>query len=157
MPAATAVRIELLGLAPLPPDLDPDDEGRVYGSAITTCRDALTGVAQRLGVRPLHRFASTESDLWDELAEEVMARSEDERDAEAEIQQLLNERGDWHDAEDGLHTVRSLIAHFESASPREIVCGAVAAGDLLFDLRAVELILAAAADRERGFRLAIGG
>lgn len=156
MPAATAVRVELLGLAPLPPDLDPDEEGRGYGVAIARCRDALTAVAQRLGVRPLHRFASTESDLWDELAEEVMARAEDERDAEAEIQELLNERGDWHDPEDGLHTVRALIAHYETDGSHEAVCGGAAIADVLFDLRALELILGETAERERGFRLALG-
>ena len=157
MPVATAVRVELLGLAALPPDLDPDEEGRGYGLALAECCDALTKLAQRVGVRPLHRFASTESDLWDELAEEVMARADDERDAEAEIQELLNERGDWHDPEDGLHTVRALIAHYDTEPPHAVVCGSTGAGELLFDLRALEMILAQAAGKERRFRLAIGG
>ena len=157
MPDATAVRVELLGLVPLPPDLDPDEEGRGYGLALAECRDALTAVAQRLGVRPLHRFATTESDLWDELAEEVMARAEDEREAEAEILELLNERGDWHDPEDGLDTVRALMAHYESAPPREAVCNSSSVADVLFDLRAIEMILGEAAAKQRGFRLAIGG
>lgn len=157
MTVATVVRVELLGLAPLPPDLDPDDEGLRYGIALAECRDALTAVAQRLGVRPLHRFASTESDLWDELADEVMSRADGERDAEAEILELMNERGDWHDPEDGLHTVQALIAHFAAQAPRTIVCGPSTAQDLLFDLRALEMILAQAADKDRGFRLAIAG
>ena len=156
MPLATAVRVELLGLAPLPSDLDPDEEGRGYGHALAECREALTGVAQRLGIRPLHRFATTESDLWDELAEEVMARAEDEREAEAEIQELLNERGDWHDPEDGLETVRTLIAHYESASTDADVSASSSAEDVLFDLRAIEMILAEAARKERGFRLTVG-
>ena len=157
MPVATAVRVELLGLAPLPPDLDPDDEGLRYGLALADCCDALTAVAQRLGVRPLHRFASTESELWDELADEVMARVDDERDAESAILELMNERGDWHDPEDGLHSVQALITHYESASPQAPVGGPHTARDVLFDLRAVEMILTQAAKRERGFRLAIGG
>ena len=155
--AATAVRVELFGLAPLPSDLDPDEEGRGYGIALASCCDALTAVAHRLGIRPLHRFATNESDLWDELSEEVLARAEDEREAEAEILELLNERGEWHEAEDGLETVRALIAHYDSRPAGEIVCDSARVEEVLFDLRALELILAQAVHRERGFRLFVGG
>lgn len=155
--AATAVRVELLGLAPLPSDLDPDEEGRGYGIALATCCDALTAAALRLGIRPLHRFSTNESDLWDELSEEVLARAEDEREAEAEILELLNERGEWHEAEAGLESVRALIGHFELRPAAETVCGTATVEDVLFDLRALELILAGAVDRERGFRLFVGG
>lgn len=155
MSVPTRVRLELLGVAPLPSDLDPDEEGLTYGTALTDCRASLTTAAQRLGVRPLHRYQSDEDALWDELEEEVMRRAEDEREAEQEILSMLDERGDWHDAEDGLDTVKALIQHLEQDAAEAPVANGCRTRDVLWDLRALETILRDAQARGRRFRLSI--
>lgn len=151
------IRLELRGLAPLPSDLDPDEEGLTYGRTLEDCRACLTSAAQRLGVRPLHRFVSDESSLWDELEEEVMRTAEDEREAEQELLSLLDERGEWHDAEDGLDSVRALIRHLEQNGAGNPVASGWRTSDVLWDLRALEAILVEAHDRGRRFRLTNGG
>lgn len=156
MSAPTRIRLELLGLAPLPADLDPDEEGLAYGTALTDCRACLTSAAQRLGVRPLHRFEDDENRLWDELEEEVMRHAEDEREAEQEILSLLDERGAWHDAEDGLETVRALIRHLEQEGEGTPPANGCRPSAALWDLRAVEAILEDAHERGRRFRVSVG-
>lgn len=152
----TRIRIELLGLAPLPADLDPDEEGLTYGSALTACRACLTAAAQRLGVKPLHRFEDDEDRLWDELEEEVMHQAEDEREAHQEILGLLDERGAWHDAEDGLETVRALVRDLEERDRGPELANGCRTRDVLWDLRAAEAILQNAHERSRRFRLSVG-
>lgn len=155
MTAPTRIRIELHGVASLPPDLDPDEEGLDYGRALTAARSCLTSLAQRLGVRPLHRFEDDENALWDEMEEDVLRRAEDERDAEAELLGMLNEMGEWYDAGQGLETVSAMIDHFEEQDPGTPVAGTTAR-DVLWDLRAVEAILGDAHRRGRRFRTVIG-
>ena len=154
MKSPTRIRIELHGIAPLPSDLDPDEEGLGYGRALTDCRARLSELAQRLGVCPLHRFEDDESALWDELEEDVLRDAEDEREAEQQLLGMLDEHGAWYDAEDGLATVRTLLEHLEREDPEGSMSNGSRTRDAIWDLRAVEAILHDAHDRGRRFRLA---
>ncbi|HUF26525.1 MAG TPA: hypothetical protein VMM18_06025 [Gemmatimonadaceae bacterium] len=158
MPVHTRIRLELTGLAQLPPDFDPDEEGFVYGKAFASCQAALTEAARRLGVLPLQRFSTNELDLYDEIEHDVMRELEDDDEANEEIENQLNQRGNWHDAEDGLHTLVTLIAHFENGVGAETeLAGGWRVRDVLWDLRAFESILEAARANNRRFRIAVGG
>lgn len=109
----------------LPAHFDPKNEGLNYGLALPRMSDELDALAERLGVRPISAFLD-DSDMLD--------------DDEREEFGLPPAKPKWEPVEDGLRTIRALIAALEADGRPD---------DELWDLRVSERILSSAKSGER--------
>jgi hypothetical protein len=118
----------------LPRELDPDDEGFVYGGAVARVWGALHKLAAQLNVTPLKSFE------WQDW--------ENEEDDDA---------GPWYDSSEGLRTVTHLLDSLRQNAPQHLGPN-LTQQDLeavIWDLRAYELILKEAQTRGDPFRILI--
>jgi hypothetical protein len=129
MSRALAVVLEDGRTCELPMEMDLKNEGLIFGSNLPVASMLLEDIAEDLNITPLSTFIKEED------------YEEDEEEAEANIK--------WHDPKQGLETVQKLfsylLAHPElDKSPEGIHW-------VLWDLRAIELILRDAVERNTQF------
>jgi len=127
------------GACDLPPELDPMDEGLVYGNNVPGPWDSLASIAEELSLTPLTAFESPD----------------EEGDEEVE------DSGVWHDPADGVRTVSGLLQFLRESSPERLkkyFDEQFIAQNLEFviwDLRAYEVILTKAQQENDPFRIGI--
>jgi hypothetical protein len=93
----------------------------VDGKALARAEEALSAICKRIGVKsPMNFFSQNPGDLADMLGEEILDMPPEQ----------------WFEAEDGLQTVRPLLAHLTTGAE---AIGAVAA--VIEDLRQCERVL----------------
>ena len=109
----------------LPRDLDPKNEGLVYGQNLPRMAHELDALAEELGVRPISAFLD-DADMID--------------DDEREELGLPPAEPKWESVEDGLRTIRALIASLTADRRGD---------EELWDLRVSERILSTAKSGEK--------
>lgn len=127
-----AIILEDEGVCSLPSDMDLKNEGLIFGNNLPVADVLLEDIALELGVIPLSAFMK------------------DEEDDEDEVEELQgNEK--WYDPKQGLDTIEKLFSYLlaypqADKSPE-------GAWWLLWDLRALELILRKAVQKQTRFYL----
>lgn len=125
-----AVILEDEGACSLPSDMDLKNEGLIFGNNLPVADVLLEDIALELNITPLSAFMKDEEDYEDE-GEELPCNSQ------------------WHDPKQGLDTIEKLfsylLAHPQADKSPE------GAWWLLWDLRALELILRKAMQRQTRF------
>lgn len=119
------IELSKSGHQKLPPDLDPENQGLMYGKGLIAMSDELDALAAELGVRPISTFLD-DSDMLDEEEREELG--------------LPPAEAKWAPVEDGLNTVRVLLAALTAAGRSD---------EELWDLRVSERILSAAKSGEK--------
>lgn len=109
----------------LPREFDPKNEGFVYGQDLPKMSDELDALAEELGVRPISAFLDDSEMIDDEEREEVG---------------LPPAKPKWESVEDGLRTIRALLAALKADGRGD---------DELWDLRVSEQILSTAESGEK--------
>ncbi|MBD2298567.1 hypothetical protein H6G80_17585 [Nostoc sp. FACHB-87] len=127
-----AVILEDEGACSLPPDMDLKNEGLIFGNNLPVADVLLEDIALKLGITPLSAFMKDEGDDEDE-AEELQGNSQ------------------WHNPKQGLDTVEKLFSYL-LAHP-QVDKSPEGAWWLLWDLRALELILRKAVQKQTRFYL----
>lgn len=125
-----AVILETGGSCNLPPEMDPKDEGLIFGVSLLAANMLLEDVAEDIGVTPLSAFMKEES-------------YEDEESDDAPV---------WYDPKQGLETVAKLLSYL-LAHP-EVDKSPEGVYRVLWDLRALELILRDAVNENDRFYFA---
>jgi hypothetical protein len=132
------------GAGELPPELDPDGEGFIYGCNVSDYWDELDSLAWGLGIPSLRSFYFPDPELLAELGRQPPVQKE------------------WHAPDDGLKTVAALLEflrqpdqqrireHFGSDFSEEDVKW------VIWDLTAYERILKTALQQDDPFRIEIG-
>jgi len=127
-----AVILEDEGTCSLPSNMDLKNEGLIFGNNLPVAEVLLEDIALELKITPLSAFMKHEEDYEDENEE-----------SQTNLQ--------WHDSQQGLDTVEKLfsylLAHHQVDKSPEGVWW------VLWDLRAMELILREAVQRQTRFYL----
>lgn len=128
------------GEAPLPPELDPEGDGFVYGQSIPYAIDWLDEQAVAAGAKSFRAFAS-----------DVDAGEDEDED-------FTGEAAGWHDVVDGLKSVEAAQASLSALAERAVSPDGldVEISDLKWDLDAYERILRGAMGSQQKFRLMVG-
>ena len=116
------------------------DASSVCGKLLAKAQKKLDGIAQRIGLRPLEDFISTDPEEIRGLLEDV--------DGVPDGLEIPAEQ--WFKASDGLKTVRGLLEHL-----RDDPAGIRDVRGVINDLEATEQVLAVAAKKRIRFHLAV--
>ncbi len=119
------IELDRSGSQELPPEFDPKHEGLVYGQNLPNMADELDAIATRAGVTPISAYFDDSEMMDDDEREEVG---------------LAPSQPKWAPVEQGLGTVRALLAELRKNGADE---------DQLWDLRVSEAILSAADPGEK--------
>ena len=125
----------------LPPELDPKNEGFIYGAASPSCWGALNRICLQLRVPTLTNF---------EQHYEEYGGDDEPKDA-----------GAWHSPSEGIRTVSALLDFLRTATPMQLkphFSEKFIQDDLqwiVFDLRAYEIILHEAKEQNDPFQISI--
>ena len=131
------------GAGELPPELDPNGEGLIYGCNVSDYWDQLEAAAKELGIPSLRTFYYQDPEFFRELGKQPPVQKE------------------WHTPEDGLKTVAALL-EFLRRPDQPRVC-AIFGDDfpdenqkwVIWDLTAYEAILKTAVQQSDPFRIEI--
>ncbi len=124
------IELDRSGTPELPSQFDPDGKGLVYGQNLPKMTDELDAIAEEAGVTPITAFFD-DSEMMDDDEREEMG--------------LPPAEPKWAPVDQGLKTVRALLAALSNAGADE---------GKLWDLRVSEAILAAADPTEK-FRFSV--
>jgi hypothetical protein len=135
------IELDESGHQDLPSELDPNNEGFVYGQNIGQCDglDQLDGIATEGGVEPLSNYLDDSEMLSEEELEEMGLPPADEN---------------WNPIEDGLTTFQHLVTKLEKL-PAGSLIGRYPVESILWDLRAYIAILNNAKSPDELFRLIV--
>lgn len=125
------IELSKSGHQDLPKEFDPNKEGFVYGHNLLALAPEFDALAEQLGVRPISAFFDDSGMLDDDEREELGMPPAEPK---------------WAAVEDGLRTVKALIAALEADGRGD---------DDLWDLRVSERILSKAKKGET-FRYDVG-
>ena len=130
-----------VGVRNTPRELDPNDEGFVYGGPAASCWDALNQICFQLGVPALKNFQ------WQVEGSQ--------KDIETEYE------GIWYNPAEGLQTVSAVLQVLRHSSHMQLTAHFTERFIeehlewIVFDLRAYEMILITAREQKDPFRLSI--
>ena len=130
------IQLKKSGHQDLPPEMDPDGEGRGYGGALPRFAERLDALARELGVLPITTFFDCSGMLSAE---------------EWEMVGLAPPQEIWCDPRAGLRTVEALLPAVGKDDPH-YVAGLPETSDLVWDLRAARIILQRAVRDGETFR-----
>jgi hypothetical protein len=125
----------------LPSELDPNDEGLVYGQKLPYVWGELERIAQQLGLTPLGAFAYRDPELFEEMGEEPPEQEE------------------WHEPAEAHKTVTGLLRFFQEADAGRLGEFGLSADDhedIVWDLSAYEAILRSASKDGDRLRIEVG-
>jgi hypothetical protein len=130
------------GAGELPPELDPNGEGLIYGCNVSDYWDPLESVAKELGIPSLRTFYFQDPGYFEEMGKPPPAQKE------------------WHKPEDGLATVTALLGFLRQPNQERI---RTLGGEdfhenlewVIWDLVAYETILKTAVQQSDPFRIEI--
>lgn len=126
-----AVILEDMGHCGLPTEMDLKNEGLIFGSNLPEASMLLEDIAEELNITPLSAFIK-------------------EEDYEEEEEAADNT--EWHDPRQGLETVQTLFSYL--IGHPEVDKSSEGIHWVLWDLRAIELILRKAVESNTRFYLA---
>ena len=134
------IELDKSGFQDLPKELDPQDEGLVYGQNLGQCDgwDELDAICTSSGAKAISSYIYS-SEIEEEYFEEEMP------------EELAN----WSSISDGIKTCEKLVSALESRSSTSGL-GRYTAEDVLWDLRACLSILTKAEKRNEKFRIDLG-
>jgi hypothetical protein len=162
------IELENQGAASIPPEMDPEDQGFVYGAAIFSSLSTVDSLAREQGLAPLGNFLFEDAMFFADVLEDALEADEKSASNEeleqaiaAKIQQVSDkpEQDRWYDPADCLKTVRQLRVYIHVDNHKEledrIFKDTQLAIALLWDLEAYERILAQAAAENTRFAFSI--
>ncbi len=125
------IELSKSGQQALPAELDPKNEGLIYGSNLVKVHKELDALAKQAGVLPISTFFDDSAMMSDEEREEMG---------------LPPAKPKWASIEDGLRTIDALVAKLEADG---------AGLDKLWDLKASQQILKNAIGSGEQFRFSL--
>ena len=133
------------GKGELPSELDPKNEGLVYGLNLgdPSIFSSLNDLARELGVEPLGKFHYED---WDDFDDEELEEFRPKNQTE------------WHKPADGLRAVEALVKLFRKPNRPQLAAAGIDEASIegvLWDLSAYELILKQAKAEKDPFRITI--
>jgi hypothetical protein len=162
------IELENQGAAPIPSEMDPDQQGFVYGEAIFSSLSTVDAIARERGLPPLGGFMFEDAMLFADVLEDALEDDEKSRSDEeleqaiaAKIQQVSDkpEQDRWYEPADCLATVRKMRVYIHVDNHKEMAerlfKDTQLAIALLWDLEAYERILAQAQAQNTKFAFSI--
>jgi hypothetical protein len=135
------IELNISGHQNLPPEMDPNAEGLVYGQNLGQCDglDELDLIAVAAGAKPISSFMDDSEMLDDKEREEFGLPPAEEK---------------WSPIDDGIKTIEILIAELERGAGHSPI-GKYPIYAILWDLRAVLTILKSASPPDELFRFVV--